>query len=104
MIIAAMVISKQDYFVAWPCAKIQSTILDASAFLASYPSCAAYIDGTNLNEFALVKASMEGLGGANVGAALNVPFGMALWLSVAIHAIGVEVYVNPTTPFLLVGA
>lgn len=72
--------------------------------MLSYPSCAAYVNGTDLNEFALVKASMEGPDGANIGAALNVPFGMALWLSVAIHAIGVEIYVNPTTPLLLFDA
>ncbi|EAT90153.2 hypothetical protein HBI56_045440 [Parastagonospora nodorum] len=96
MIIAAMIISKQEYFVAWPCTKIESTFSDASEFLSSYPSCAAYINGTDLTEFALVNASMDGPGGANAGAALNVPFGMALWLSVVIHAIGVEIYLHLT--------
>jgi hypothetical protein len=97
MIIAALIISKDDYFVAWPCAKIETTLDEGSLLLSSYPACAAYVNGTNPQEFALVKASMDGPGGGNAGAALNVTFGMALWLAVAIHAIGVEVYVSFAT-------
>jgi hypothetical protein len=97
MIIAALIISKDDYFVAWPCAKIETTLDEGSSLLSSYPACAAYANGTNPQEFALVKASMDGPGGGNAGAALNVTFGMALWLAVAIHAIGVEVYVSFAT-------
>jgi hypothetical protein len=95
MIIAAMIISKEAYFTAWPCAKIASILNDPSELVSSYPACTSYVNGTNLQEFALVKASMDGPGGSNAGASLNTTFGMALWLSVVIHAIGVEIYVGP---------
>lgn len=39
-------------------------------------------------------ADMGGSSAANAGAALNVNFGMALWLAFALHAVGVEVYVS----------
>lgn len=96
MIIAALIISEGEYFIAWPCSKIDSTLDPGSSLLSGYPACAAYVSGTNSAEFALVKASMKGPGRANVGAALNMPFGMALWLAVAIHAIGVEIYLSLT--------
>jgi len=95
MILATVIISKSGgYYAVWPCAKIESTLSDTSTLLSSYPGCAAYVNGTNLNELAIVKADLGGEGGANIGAALSMSFGMALWLSTAIHAIGVEVYVR----------
>lgn len=94
VILAAVIILKDDYLVVWSCAKIESTLSNASMLLSSYPNCAAYVRGTNSNDVVLVKASMSGPGAANAGAALNVPFGMAFWLAVVIHAIGVEVYVS----------
>jgi hypothetical protein len=94
MILAAVIISQDEYLVVWPCAKIESTLSNPSTLLSSYPECAAYVSGTNPNGFAVVKARLSGPESANAGAALNVPFGMALWLAVVIHAIGVEVYVS----------
>lgn len=95
MILATVIISRSgDYFAVWPCAKIESTLPDTSMLLSNYPGCAAYVDGTNVNELAIVKADLGGDTGANAGAALSMSFGMALWLSTVIHAIGVEVYVS----------
>jgi hypothetical protein len=96
MILAAVIISQDDYNVVWPCAKIESTLPNRSLLLSSYPDCAAYVDGTNRDKVAVVKANIGGAGAANAGAALNTAFGMALWLAVVIHAIGVEVYVSNT--------
>lgn len=91
MIIAAQIITKMGtYYAIWPCAKIAYTIPNAQHL---YPECASYFDGSNNNQVALVRAKFDG-SAAEVGAALNVPFGTALWLALAIHAIGVEIYVS----------
>lgn len=42
----------------------------------------------------LVPASWEG--GENVGAALGLSFGAALWLALFLHAAGVEIYIGLT--------
>jgi hypothetical protein len=96
MILAAVIISQDNYNVVWPCAKIESTLANRSTLLSSYPDCAAYVDGSDPDQLAIVKANIGGDGPANAGAALNTAFGMALWLAVVIHAIGVEVYVSNT--------
>jgi hypothetical protein len=95
MIIATMIISKTgQYYVVWSCAKIATALSDPSQLLQMYPTCEPYLNGTNLGEVAIVKANLDGTSGAEAGAALGLSFGMALWLSVVIHAIGVEVYVS----------
>ncbi|KAF2827948.1 hypothetical protein CC86DRAFT_347820 [Ophiobolus disseminans] len=96
-IIATIIISKTgQYFVVWSCAKIESTMPDTATLLSTFPACAAYVNGTNPDELAIVKADLEGDSGANAGAALSMSFGMAIWLATAIHAIGVEVYLHLT--------
>jgi hypothetical protein len=95
MIIATMIISKTgQYYVVWSCTKIVTALSDPSQLLQMYPACESYLNRTNLEEVAIVKANLDGASGAEAGAALGESFGMALWLSVVIHAIGVEVYVS----------
>lgn len=78
----------------WTCAKIAHTIGDNMDLVSAYPACASYADGSNLDQVSAVFADMDGMSAANAGAALDLNFGMALWLAFAIHAIGVEVYVS----------
>lgn len=99
MIIAAMIVSDKGYYIVWPCAKIADTIAEGMDLVAEYPACAAYADSGNMNAVSAVLANMNGGSAANAGAALNVNFGMALWLAFAIHAIGVEVYVSRVVSF-----
>ncbi|UPX16405.1 uncharacterized protein EKO05_0006808 [Ascochyta rabiei] len=96
MIIAAMLVSNKDYYIVWPCAKIAATIADGMDLASEYPACASYADGSNLAQVSAVLADMDGTSSVNAGAALNVNFGMALWLAFAIHAVGIEVYLHLT--------
>ncbi|KAF2033966.1 hypothetical protein EK21DRAFT_57523 [Setomelanomma holmii] len=95
MIICAN-IATSGYYVAWSCAKIEATLPKPSLLLAFYPECASYANGTDPNHVAAVKASFSGSTGVEIGAGLDASFGMALWLAVAIHAIGVEIYLHLT--------
>jgi hypothetical protein len=95
MIIATMIISKTgQYYAVWSCAKIATALSDPSQLQQMYPTCESYLSGSNSEEVAIVRANLNGMSGAEAGAALGTSFGMALWLSVVIHAIGVEVYVS----------
>jgi hypothetical protein len=97
MILATMIISKTGaYYAVWTCAKIEATLPKASMLLSKYPGCAAYANGTNIYEVAAVKGDLDGDTGVNAGAALSMSFGAALWLALAIHAVGVEIYVCPS--------
>ena len=94
MIIGAIVISNKGHYIVWPCAKIADTIANDMDLVSAYPACASYAEGSNLNQVSAVLADMDGASAANVGAALNLNFGMALWLAFAIHAVGIEIYVS----------
>ena len=67
-----------------------------AATVAAYPECASYFDGTSPFQQAAVHAKFGG-SGTEIGAALNMCFGMALWVALAMHAIGVEVYVRSSS-------
>lgn len=66
----------------------------ASETLDYYPECASYFNGSNPDQQVLVLASMSFNRIDQVAVALGAPFGMALWLGMAIQAAGVEVYVR----------
>lgn len=61
---------------------------------SAYPVC---IPGDNdpRNVKAIVVADFGG-NEAEIGASLHVPFGVALWLALAMHAVGVEIYLHLT--------
>ena len=92
-----MIIKNQGYYAVWPCAKIEATLPTPHLLLDRYPACAAYANGTSPDQVAAVAATFGEGDATNTGAALNVNFGMALWLAFAIHALGVEVYLHLTT-------
>lgn len=79
----------------WPCAKIAFTFNDDQRTASLYPECAAYLNGTSPNQQAAVHASF-GTTGVETGAALNMTFGTALWVALALHAFGVELYLHLT--------
>lgn len=63
--------------------------------LALYPDCASYFSGENPGQQTVVHADLPGAtSAAEAGAATGMVFGMAVWLALAIHAIGIEIYVS----------
>ncbi|WYZ35978.1 hypothetical protein EsH8_X_000625 [Colletotrichum jinshuiense] len=97
-IIAAIIISTDgSYYVARPCGQIAFMIKDANRTLELYPGCASYFSGDSPDEQTLVHADfINGKSVVEIGAAVGMPFGMAIWLAMAIHAIGVELYLRLT--------
>ncbi|KPM45236.1 hypothetical protein AK830_g1340 [Neonectria ditissima] len=90
LVISALITSQDDsYHTAMKCDKLGSFYDSAEAFQVAYPSC------TSPDAYAIVKDGMSG-SSENFGAALYKSFGMALWLALSIHAIGVEIYLQLT--------
>jgi hypothetical protein len=93
MIIAANIISMDGVdpvYQAMPCDKLNSFYDTTSELLDAHPICAS------LSARSSVKADMNGTVD-EVAAALNLAFSMAVWLALAIHAIGIEIYVSNRT-------
>lgn len=87
------------YYVAQPCDKIFDIVGNATKTLAKYPECAAFLNGTAPDKQTAVLASMDE-GRVEIAASLNMTFGMALWVALALHAICIEIYVSvPAHPF-----
>ena len=63
----------------------------AKGVYAAYPGCEPGNERFAADGNVVVKASMTGTA-AQVGTALDVSFGMALWVALALHAFGVELY------------
>ena len=92
-----MVISSiNSYYMSWPCAKIAFALDTKSEaeVLGAYPGCAPFFNGTNPQQEAVVHANFNGEYSTEIGAALDMSFGMALWLATVLHVVGVEIYVS----------
>ncbi|KAJ4153221.1 hypothetical protein LMH87_009718 [Akanthomyces muscarius] len=93
MVITAILISSGDgkggFFQPKACRELAS-YLNSTLLLQEYPDC------TSLDAWVLVKADLTADGPEHQSAALDVGFGMATWIAIAIHAIGVEFYLQLT--------
>lgn len=96
LISASIIPSINSYYMSWPCAKI-AFVLDTypdADIISAYPSCAAFFDGTDVQQEAVVRADFNGAHVTEIGAALDMSFGSALWIATVLHVICVEIYVS----------
>lgn len=80
--------SSSPYYKALPCDELATFYNTTEALVSTYPGC------HSLNNTAPVKADLVEGSEENIAAALNLTFGMGLWLALVLHAIGIEVYVS----------
>ena len=93
MIIMAVIITASgDYYQPRMCAQINYT-LGENRTLLDYPDCQVFYTEEDLGKQVLVHADMKG-SAMTAGAALGLSFGPALWLALALHAAGIEIYVR----------
>ncbi|KAH6682694.1 hypothetical protein B0J14DRAFT_130625 [Halenospora varia] len=90
---ATIISSIGSYYQIQTCNEVAFQV-GARAAAAMYPKDCPF--GYTGNPHILVHASMTDVGPQSVGAALGLSFGMALWLAVFLHLIGVEIYLNLT--------
>ncbi|KAH7469932.1 hypothetical protein FOMA001_g14849 [Fusarium oxysporum f. sp. matthiolae] len=91
MIISALIMSKTPSFrLPMQCAKVASFYDDTESLIAKYPAC------QDLNAWVAIQGDMSGESTENIASALSLGFSMGIWLALAIHAIGIEVYLHLT--------
>lgn len=98
MIITALIISEIPgaAYQSTYCPEIVNIFSSADAAYQSYPACEpSNVAALNPLNHAVVAANFNG-NAAEIGAALDVAFPMALWLALFMHVIGVELYIMLT--------
>ncbi|UKZ75119.1 hypothetical protein TrVFT333_002791 [Trichoderma virens FT-333] len=97
-ILTAYIVSSLDtYYISMPCDKLAFTVANDTVTRESYPECAGFLSVQSTGHFASVRARLSGsVNAAEAAAALNVGFGVGLWLAAFIHVIAVEIYLNLT--------
>ncbi|KAF2426620.1 hypothetical protein EJ08DRAFT_616471 [Tothia fuscella] len=94
MIISALITSQvSNYYSTMPCDEIASLYDSNAAFSANYPQCNTR-NGT-VDGRVVVKAKF-GSQPEQIGASLGLSFGMAMWLALILHLVGVEIYLALT--------
>ncbi|KAI1425885.1 hypothetical protein F5Y12DRAFT_324580 [Xylaria sp. FL1777] len=97
LIIGAIIISSiGGFYLAQPCDKINYTLNGQDATMLFYPECASFFSGENLDQHAVVKANLFGDNAIEVGTSLNIVFGPAGWLALALHLFAAELYLRLT--------
>lgn len=91
---ALMVSKSGNYYQVRPCAQIEFIFKSAGRMLDLYPECMAYTNGTNADLQTMVHADLDFQRPDKIAAAIGAPFGTAVWLSFALHAIVGEFYVS----------
>ncbi|KAG8982356.1 hypothetical protein FRB94_000897 [Tulasnella sp. JGI-2019a] len=85
------------YYSMWTCAEVQflqDRGQGVPVFTQTYPACANHGTDPSLIHVA-VRASMHAYP-VNFGSAVRETFGMALWIALVIHVLGVEIYIRAT--------
>ncbi|KAJ8093045.1 hypothetical protein PM082_020526 [Marasmius tenuissimus] len=93
MIITAKIVAAiGQYYTVWRCEEVLYTIDNNSTMLEElYPTC---LSGSLDTEHVAVPALWTTA--LNIGSALRMSFGPALWIGTLLHAIGVEIYIHLT--------
>jgi hypothetical protein len=76
----------------WRCDEISFVLNSPDALQKSYPQCTQA--GSDLaNVRVAIRAAVDG-DNLGLGSSVRVTWGMALWVAIVIHALGVEIYVR----------
>ena len=95
MLLSAVIISQlDDVYSAQSCVKMLNVLKNSTELTEQYPSCSALTVGGDMTAQAVVKAEFLSGGLLGTMASLNESFGMAGWLALSLHAVGVEIYVS----------
>ena len=97
VIIAAQITTLMgSYFVLYTCDELRFIHRNNSTYMqVAYPACGPS-GSTDSSGQAVVHVDFAAGIAENIGASLRVGFGMAIWLALVIHLVGVEIYLSLT--------
>lgn len=97
---ASVIISTlSTYHSVWSCAKIAFTWKfngQEGNYLDSYPACRNTSEANTSSVYIPIKADLTVENVIQNGASLELTFGMAVWLALFLHGVGVEIYLRLT--------
>jgi len=95
LIISALSITALDsYYTTMSCDEITFVYGSSVPVKNFYPQCST--PNSTVNDLVVVHAKFDFQRPEQIGASLRMSFGMALWLAIAIHLVGVEMYLGLT--------
>ena len=95
MIISALIISMlNSYYSTMSCDEINFLHGPSNPMKKFYPQCSS--PNTTVNDLVVVHADFTGGNIEEISVSLGMSFGMALWLAITLHTIGVEIYLALT--------
>ena len=94
MIIPALITSKiGDYYTIKSCGELGFVYHNKTSVVSNlYPQCV----NATANQLVIVQASFNNGQPEQIGASLDMSFGMAMWLAIFLHLTGVEIYLALT--------
>ena len=97
MIISALIISTtKSYSAIQTCGSVDFLVKPSGRSAAIlYPACGS-LNSTVDTQIIVLADMLQPIGPHSVGAALDLSFGMAMWLAIIIHLVGVEIYLGLT--------
>ncbi|KAL8665983.1 MAG: hypothetical protein Q9168_007578 [Polycauliona sp. 1 TL-2023] len=94
MILSALLASQASFYATiMTCGELNSIYDTSSAVNKFYPVCGAA--GATKDTLAIVQAKF-GEQPEQIASALRLSFGMAMWMAIFLHGVGVEIYLNLT--------
>ncbi|CAE6477737.1 unnamed protein product [Rhizoctonia solani] len=96
-ILSAHVITAIDtYYSLWRCAEVEYVLESADALAQAYPQCATAAALSNPKGFYVAVHASWREGQLGKGSALRASYGMALWIAMILHGVGIELYLRMT--------
>lgn len=95
MILAAIISSKMSsYYSTMSCGQLYSIYDSPDPVNALYPACTGV--GASMKDIVVVPANFTSGKPEQIGASFHISFGMAWWMAIILHVVGVEIYLNLT--------
>jgi Predicted membrane protein (DUF2306) len=95
MVLSALIITMlNSYYTTMSCDQITFMYGSSNPVQKFYPQCSS--PNSTVNDLVVVHASFGSGRPEQIGASLGVSFGMAVWLALFMHLVGVEIYLALT--------
>ncbi|CEL60101.1 hypothetical protein RSOLAG1IB_09350 [Rhizoctonia solani AG-1 IB] len=96
LISAHVITAINTYYSLWRCAEVGYVLQSADALAQAYPQCITSSALSNPNNIYVAVHASWREGQLGRGSAIRASYGMALWIAMILHAVGIELYLRMT--------
>ncbi|PHH52613.1 hypothetical protein CFIMG_008411RA00001 [Ceratocystis fimbriata CBS 114723] len=83
-----------EYYIAKPCSEVAYLIANNTELLQKHPLCEAFLSGKSPTQWTVVRPDFFGNDMAEVSGAMTLVLGPATWVSLVVHMVAAEYYLN----------